>query len=158
MSKNIAAAIEELVNPIVEANNLELVDVVYVKEGGRWFLRLFIDKEDGRIGLDDCQLISRAIEPVLDEHDLIPNSYSLEVSSPGLERPLKKLSDFDRFKGKRASINTFAPINGQKRFKGVLNGILDTGVRLSIADQEVIIPFEQVAKAKLVAEFNGSGG
>lgn len=157
MSKNIAAAVEDLVTPIVEANNMELVDVNYVKEGGRWFLRLFIDKPGG-VDLDDCQLVSREVEPVLDEYDPIPNSYTLEVSSPGIERPLKKLSDFERFQGERISLNTFGPVDGQRRFTGLLKGVEGDNVRLDVGGQDVLISFEQVAKAKLVPEFDNSGG
>jgi len=157
LSKNIAARIEELVAPIIEANNMELVEVSYVKESGRWFLRLFIDKPGG-VDLDDCQLISREVEPVIDEHDPIPNSYTLEVSSPGLERPLKKLSDFERFRGRLVNLSTFGPVNGQRRFKGVLKGVEGEDVKLDAGGQDVLISFEQVAKAKLVPEFDNSGG
>jgi len=157
VSNNIAAAIEKLVAPIVEANNMELVDVNYVKEGGRWILRLFIDKPGG-VGLDDCQLVSREVEPVLDEHDPIPSSYTLEVSSPGIDRPLKKLTDFERFRGERVSLNTFGPVDGQRRFRGVLKGVEGNNVRLDVGGQDMLISFDQVAKAKLAPEFDNSGG
>lgn len=157
MGKNIAAIVEELVAPVVEANNMELVDVNYVKEGGRWFLRLFIDKAGG-VTLDDCQLISEAVEPLIDEHDPINNPYILEVSSPGLDRPLKKLADFERFAGRQISLNTFGPVDGRRRFKGVLKGVEGQNIKLEVTGQDVHIPFEQVAKAKLVPEFDDSGG
>lgn len=158
MSKNVVAIVEELAAPVVEANNMELVDVSYAKEGGRWFLRLFIDKPGG-VSLDDCQLISRAVEAVLDEYDPVPHSYTLEVSSPGLDRPLKKLADFERFAGKKVSLSTFGPIEGQRRFKGILKGVEDKkNIKLEVAGQDVSIPHEKVAKAKLVPEFDDSGG
>jgi len=157
VSKNIAAEVEDLVAPIVEANDMELVDVEYVKEGGRWFLRLFIDKAGG-VNLDDCQLISRAVDPVLDKHDPIKTPYTLEVSSPGLERRLKKLPDFEKFNGYQVNLSTFAPVNGQRRFTGVLKGVESEDVKLEVGGQDVLIPFEQVAKAKLVPEFDNSGG
>ena len=89
MKKSIAAEIEQLVLPITDANNLELVDVEYVKEGGEFFLRVYIDKEGG-VSLNECELVTRALNPILDEKDPIKDNYYLEVSSPGLDRPLKK--------------------------------------------------------------------
>lgn len=157
MSKKVTAVIQELVAPVVEAHNMELVDVHYVKEGGRRFLRLFIDKPGG-VDLDDCQLISREVEPVIDESDPIPNSYALEVSSPGIERPLTKLDDFERFRGQRVSLSTFAPVDGRRRFKGVLKGVKGAEIELELGGQDVFIPFEQVAKARLAPEFGNSGG
>jgi len=157
VSKSITATVEELLAPVVEANDMELVDVEYIKEGGRWFLRLFIDKAEG-INLDDCQLISNAVDPVLDAHDPINNAYTLEVSSPGIERPLKRLPDFERFNGQHISLSTFAPVKGQRRFNGLLKGVESEDVKLEVGGQDVLIPFEQVAKAKLVPEFDNSGG
>lgn len=105
---------EELLLPLVEAQNFELVDVEYVKEAGSWYLRAYIDKEGG-ITVDDCEVISRAFSDKLDEEDFIEDSYILEVSSPGLGRPLKKEKDFVRSMGKELEIRTYRPIDRQKR-------------------------------------------
>ncbi|MCL6558532.1 MAG: ribosome maturation factor RimP [Firmicutes bacterium] len=148
--------IDELVGqlalPVVQEAGLELVDVEFVKEGGRWYLRLFIDKPGG-IELDDCQRVSEKIDRLLDERDPIPQSYVLEVSSPGLERPLKKPADYERYAGRLAQITTFAPIEGQKKFTGHLKGLREKNVVLEVKDTEVVIPLEQVVSARLALEF-----
>ena len=113
---SVTESIEELVTPITEENRLELVDVEYKKEGKNWFLRIFIDKEGG-VTVDDCTRVSREIEDLIDVEEVVPTSYVLEVSSPGLDRPLKKEKDFLRFKGKRAQVTTYTPIHEQKNFK-----------------------------------------
>lgn len=148
----VVAAVEELITPLIEEMGIELVDTVYVKEGGRWYLRIFIDQPGG-IGLEDCQRVSERIDPVLDEHDPIPNSYTLEVSSPGLERPLKKLADFQRFTGRTIRLSTFVPVEGRRKFKGLLVSAGDDAVTLEADGSHVVIPLEQVASARLVAEF-----
>ena len=101
--------VTELVLPIVEKNSFELVDVEFVKEGANWFLRVYIDKEGG-ITLDDCQIVSEELSVLLDEKDPINRRYFLEVSSPGIERPLKKDRDFERFKGSLVKVKTFNAI------------------------------------------------
>ena len=153
MSKtNISAQVEELVMPIIETTNLELVEVEYVKEGAQWYLRVFIDKPGG-VGLEDCQAVSGELEKVMDEKDPIPQSYILEVSSPGIERPLKKPEDYRRFAGRLVSVHTYAPVNNQKKFIGQLIGLNDIGVQLEIDGQRVVVPLEKVSSTRLVAEF-----
>ena len=110
---------EALVLPIVEEQGFELVDVEYVKEGSNWYLRAYIDKEGG-ITVDDCELVSRAFSDKLDQEDFIEDPYILEVSSPGLGRPLKKEKDYIRSMGKRLELRTFRTINKQKEFYGIL--------------------------------------
>src|SRR5665647_974104 len=102
----IVEQVEEIITPCVQESGLELVDVEFVKEGGSWYLRIYIDKPGG-IGLEDCGRLSQKIDRLLDEKDPIPQSYYLEVSSPGIERPLKKISDYNRFAGELALITTF---------------------------------------------------
>ncbi len=109
----------DLVTPIIEENNFELVDVEYVKEGADYYLRVYADKEGG-INIDDCVLISRALEVKLDEEDKIKDAYILEVSSPGLTRPLKKEKDFKRSIGKLVEIKLYKQQNGAKELCGVL--------------------------------------
>ena len=110
---------EALVMPLMEKHNFELVDVEYVREGGNWFLRVYIDKEGG-ITVDDCELVSRSVSDLLDEHDFIPDAYIFEVSSPGLGRQLKKDKDFQRSIGEVIEIKLYKAINKQKEFEGVL--------------------------------------
>ena len=110
---------ESLVLPIIEKNKFELVDVEYVKEGSNWYLRVYIDKEGG-INIDDCELVSRALSDLLDEKDFIEDAYILEVSSPGLGRPLKKEKDFARSIGEEVEIRTYRAIDRQKEFIGIL--------------------------------------
>ena len=100
---------EELIMPLIEQHQFELVDVEYVKEGGNWYLRAYIDKPGG-ITVDDCELVSRALSDLLDEHDFIEDAYILEVSSPGLGRPLKKDKDFARSIGEEVDVKTFRAI------------------------------------------------
>ena len=101
--------------PIVKAHGCSLWDVEYVREGGAWFLRLYIDKPGG-VNIDDCEAISRAVDPILDEKDPIPDSYSFEVCSAGLERALKRPRDFEQFMGSRVCVRLYKPVDGAKEF------------------------------------------
>jgi ribosome maturation factor RimP len=142
--------------PVAEALQYELVDVEYRKEGADWILRCFIDSETG-IGIDDCQRFSEALGQILDREDPIPGSYLLEVSSPGIERPLKKEKDYIRFTGNKVEIRLHKAYSGQKRFQGDILGWDETAhkVRLKIDDRTIEVPLEEIAKANLVAEFFG---
>lgn len=110
---------EEILIPIMEKNGFELWDVEYVKEGSNWYLRAYIDKPGG-INVNDCELVSRELSDILDEKDYIQEAYILEVSSPGLGRPLKKEKDFARSIGQEVEIRTYRMIDKQKEFTGVL--------------------------------------
>lgn len=125
---------EELLMPIMEANNYELVDVEYVKEAGSWYLRAYIDKEGG-FTIGDCELVSRAFSDLLDEHDFIEDAYILEVSSPGLGRPLKKEKDYVRSMGKKLEIRTYRAIDGEKEFYGILTAYDDKTVTIQQEDE-----------------------
>lgn len=125
----------ELVTPIIEENNFELVDVEYVKEGADYYLRVYADKEGG-INIDDCVLISRALEARLDEEDKIKDAYILEVSSPGLTRPLKKDKDFKRSIGKLVEIKLYKAHNGSKELCGVLEGYDETTITIMNDDDD----------------------
>lgn len=125
---------EELLLPLVEAQKFELVDVEYVKEAGNWYLRAYIDKEGG-ITVDDCEVISRAFSDCLDEEDFIEDSYILEVSSPGLGRPLKKEKDYARSMGKELEIRTYRPIDRQKEFYGILTAYDNNSVTIEEQDK-----------------------
>ena len=110
---------EEILNPIVEEYGFELVDVEYVKEGSTWYLRAYIDKPGG-ICIDDCEAVSRRLSDILDEKDYIDDAYILEVSSPGLGRPLRKEKDFRRSLGEEVEVRTYRMIEKQKEFTGIL--------------------------------------
>lgn len=148
--------VEELTLPILEAQALELVDVEYKKEGGSWFLRVFIDKPDG-IDIDDCSRVSEQLSERLDEVDPIPSAYFLEVSSPGAERPLKKPADFERAVGSYVHISLYQPLEGHKSFDGVLLSYGEDGAQLQVREKgiakQVTIPVDAVASARLAIEF-----
>ena len=124
---------EELLLPIVEEHGFELVDVEYVKEGGTWYLRAYIDKPGG-IAVDDCEVVSRAFSDILDEKDYIEDTYIFEVSSPGLGRPLKKEKDFVRSMGEEVEVRTYRAIDRQKEFIGILKGYDKDTVTIEMED------------------------
>ncbi len=148
---NIVTLVSQWVEEIIQGSDLELVDVEYVKEHSTWVLRVYLDKPDG-IDLEDCQRVSQALDLKLDAEDPIPGAYSLEVSSPGLERPLKKASDYQRFKGRLVKIRTYSGLHGRKRFEGILEGLRDENVVLKREGDTIEIPLELVAKANLAMD------
>ena len=141
-----------MARPIVEELGLSLWDVEFVKEGGSWYLRIFIDKPAG-IDHEDCRFVSESIDTLLDEKVPVGHSYTLEVSSPGIERPLKKTADFVRFTGHNIAISTFAPIDGQKKFTGCLKDVLPEGITVEVNNKAIQIAFEQIASARLAVVF-----
>ncbi|MDU4959864.1 MAG: ribosome maturation factor RimP [Sporomusaceae bacterium] len=151
MANHIEQEVERLVLPCLEDSGIELVDIEYVRERD-WFLRIYIDKPGG-IGVDDCQWLSEQIGEKLDAADLIRDSYYLEVSSPGLDRPLKKERDFVRHAGQKVEVHTFAPVNGKKLLTGVLKGLVDGRIILDIDGTEASIPREQASQVRLYIEF-----
>lgn len=151
--------LESLVEPVVTGQGYELVDVEFKNELGAWILRVYIDKprspqSDVRVGLDDCASVSRELSAVLDVDDTIQGHYSLEVSSPGLNRPLKKESDFARFVGQKAKIRTRHPVGESRRnFSGTLVAVTGGKVQIDVGDQVCEVPVDDVEKANLVYEF-----
>ena len=143
---------EELVTPIIDENHFELVDVEYVKEGANWYLRIYADKEGG-ISIDDCVLISRALEAKLDADDFIKDAYILEVSSPGLGRPLKKEKDFQRSIGQSVDIKLYKAIDKQKEFTGILKEYSKERIILSIDGTDQEFETISVASARLSLDF-----
>lgn len=140
---DIEAKTEKLLQPILDENSFELVDVEYVKEGSDWYLRAYIDKEGG-ININDCELVSRALEARLDETDLIPDAYILEVSSPGLTRPLKKERDYIRNMGKPVEVHLYKALDGDKIFIGDLKGYDESSVTVDVGeDAEENITFDR---------------
>lgn len=148
---NIVELVTKWIEQIIADGDIELVDVEYKKEQTGWVLRVFLDKPNG-IDLEDCREVSQLLDKKLDAEDPIPGAYSLEVSSPGLERPLKKKTDYERFSGRRAQIRTYSGIHGRKRFEGILQGLQDENVLLLWEGETIEIPLELVAKANLALE------
>jgi ribosome maturation factor RimP len=152
MVQSVEQQVETLIAPVVLDNGIELVDVEYVKEGAHWYLRLYIDKEGG-VDMDDCTKVSHLVSEVLDKKDPIPQAYMLEVSSPGLERPLKKDEDFHRFSGKLVRVITKEPYQGYQDFMGYLVGLVEGEIVLEYEKETIKIPRKLVDKANLALEF-----
>lgn len=147
MSK-ITEAVMALAKPVVEAEGCELWDVEYVKEAGAWYLRVYIDKAGG-VSIDDCEAVSRALDPVLDEADPIPTSYIFEVSSAGVERELKRPGDFEKFMGSQVEVRHYQPVEGAKSHIGTLRGYADGAVTIEMNGQEKTYQKAQVAQVRL---------
>ena len=144
---------EEILLPIVEKNGFELWDVEYVKEGDNWYLRAYIDKPGG-INVDDCEVVSRELSDILDEKDYIDEAYILEVSSPGLGRPLKKEKDFERSLGEEVEIRTYRMIDRQKEFTGILKSYDKETVTIEMEDtQERTFEKSEIALIRLAFDF-----
>ena len=140
-----------LIEPIIHGENLDLVDVEYKKEGKYWYLRVYIDKKGG-VFIEDCQKVSRQIEDMIQIDEIINSAYILEVSSPGLDRPLKKEKDFIRSLGTKVKVTTYSPIDKQRNFVGVIKDISNQTLGLDVNGALVAIPLEIIANAKLVLE------
>lgn len=144
---------EELLLPILEELSFELVDVEYVKEGGSFYLRAYIDK-DGGITVDDCEAVSRRMSDLLDEQDYIEESYIFEVSSPGLGRPLKKEKDYARSMGKELEIRTYQAVNRKKEFYGILKAYDEDTVTIELENEtELTFAKPQIALIRLAFDF-----
>ncbi len=144
---------EQLLEPIVTELEFELVDVEYVKEGGTWYLRAYIDKPGG-ITVDDCEAVSRRFSDILDREDYIEDSYVFEVSSPGLGRPLKKEKDFKRSIGEEVEIRTYRAIDRQKEFTGILTRYDESTVTITYEDDtEQTFERAQIALIRLALDF-----
>ena len=143
---------EELVTPLTEQNNFELVDIEYVKEGSNWYLRVYIDKPGG-INVDDCELISRALSDKLDEEDFIDDAYILEVSSPGLGRPLKKDKDFERSLGEDVEIKLYRMKDGTKDYRGFLKSYNKEEIVIEDNDEEITFKRSEIALVRLALDF-----
>lgn len=153
MAKNIETQAESLLIPILEENGFEFVDVEYVKEGKDFYLRAYIDKEGG-ININDCETVSRAFEEKLDEADFIKDAYILEVSSPGLTRPLKKERDYKRNLGKLIEVHLYKPYEKQKEFVGILTAYDDESVTMEIDDdKEAVFKKSEISVIKQYFEF-----
>lgn len=145
--------VEKHLLALMEEHGFELVDVEYVKEAGTWYLRAYIDKEGG-IAVDDCEVISRALSDWLDKEDFIDDSYILEVSSPGLGRPLKKEKDFVRSMGKDVDVRLYRQLNKQKEFTGALSAYDENTVTLTMEDgSQMVFEKADIALIRLALDF-----
>lgn len=143
-----AKELEALLTPLIEQEGGELVDMQWRREGHRWMLRLFLDKPAG-LTLDDCEYFSNRVGALLDEKDCISESYVLEVSSPGLDRVIKKDKDFARFSGKPVKLKLKLPENGQRRFAGVLQGLEEGKVAVQVGAELKKWPREGIEEVRL---------
>lgn len=145
--------LNQIVEPVVQGGGYELVDLEWKHEAGSWVLRVFIDGPGG-VTLDDCTRVSHTLSTTLDVSDVIPAAYNLEVSSPGLDRPLKKEADFRRALGQKAKIRTRHPVGESRRnFSGKLVSVENGNVKIDVGDQICEVPIADVEKANLVFEF-----
>ncbi|MED4854655.1 ribosome maturation factor RimP [Bacillus atrophaeus] len=156
MSKKVIDTAREMAQPIADNLQLELVDIEFVKEGQNWFLRVFIDSDNG-VDIEECAKVSELLSEKLDEADPISQNYFLEVSSPGAERPLKKKADFDRSLGKNVYIKTYEPIDGVKVFEGELaefdGQTVTVEMKIKTRKKRINIPYEKIANARLAVSF-----
>ncbi len=155
MALNIESVIEEatrVIEPVLDELNFELVDVEYLSEHGRWILRIFVDREGG-ITLNECARVSREVGDLIDMKDVFNHEYVLEVSSPGLNRPLKKEKDFHRAVGKKLKVKMVAPIRGRRNFTGCLRDFRDGILHLELENDLVPLTRTDVEKANLVYDF-----
>jgi len=144
---------EDLLKPILAEHNLSLYDIEYVKEGGNRFLRVYIDKEGG-VTIDDCETVSRKLSDLLDEEDFIPESYILEVSSPGLGRQLKKDKHFEKSIGEEVEIKLYKPIDKKKEWVGILTGYDAEVIKIQVEDGSIMeIPRKDIAVVRLTIDF-----
>jgi ribosome maturation factor RimP len=151
--KIVQRGVEDLIRPIIERNGMEIVDVTYRQEAGRWVLRVFIDQPGG-VNLDDCASVSHQIEDVIEVEDVIPQRYFLEVSSPGLDRVLKKEADFQRFCGEKAKIKTREALAGRRNYKGRILRCEQGVLELEDSEGERFeFSLEEIEKARL--EYSG---
>jgi ribosome maturation factor RimP len=151
--KSVTELVEELIADFVSEHNMELVDVEFVKEGQHRYLRIFIDKDEEKISLADCKLVSDYLNERIDAIDPIKENYFLEISSPGIERPLKKPADFEKNKGKVVQAKLYSPLDGRKIIDGILVGLEDNKVTIEISEDEtVVIPKDKISLIKPVIQ------
>lgn len=145
--------IAQIARPVVEDEGCSLWDVEYVREAGTWYLRIFIDREDG-VSIEDCERISRRLDPILDEEDPIPDSYVFEVGSAGADRELKRPGDFKQFMGSAVEVRLYRPVDGGKRFTGTLANYQDGAVSITQGERTLRFEKDQIAQVRLYVEIN----
>ncbi|MBL7203411.1 MAG: ribosome maturation factor RimP [Desulfobacteraceae bacterium] len=152
MTSPVIKEVTALIEPVLDEMEIELVDIEYLSEQGRWILRIYVDKSGG-ITLDACARVSREIGDLIEVKDIFHQGYVLEVSSPGLNRRLKKEKDFERAVGKNIKIRMVTPFEGQRNFRGSLQSFQDGILCLSVNDDLILLPYGDVEKANLVYNF-----
>lgn len=153
MEKNeVLKKIEEIVSPFVKQMNLSLVDVEYMQEGGYWYVRVFIENPNGELNIEDCSKLSSMVEDQIDA--IIDKRFFLEISSPGLERPLKKLEDYIRFKGSKITLYLKHKLEDKRQFKAIIKDVIENKVLFEIDKKEIEIEFNEIKKANILFEFN----
>jgi ribosome maturation factor RimP len=144
--------LQAIIEPAVTAMGYELVGVEYIAQGRHSLLRIYIDSEAG-ITVDDCADVSHQVSAILDVEDVIKGVYSLEVSSPGMDRPLFTVEHFERFAGDQVKVRLRVPLDGRRKFKGTLQGVRDDNVVVEVDGEEYLLPLDDIDKANLVAEW-----
>jgi ribosome maturation factor RimP len=152
--EEIVQEVAEMLRPIAQRYGLETVEVSVSGDARRSVLRVLMDRPDGGITVDECAKVSEALSRQLDLYDFFTHPYTLEVSSPGLDRPLRSDADFRRFAGRKAEVTTVAPVDGQRRFRGVLLGVLGEAVVLQVDQKQIQLPKQQIAQARLIVEMD----
>jgi ribosome maturation factor RimP len=145
--------LDDLLQPLIEGLGYEFVGLEYTSAPKQSLLRLYIDASEG-VGLSDCEFVSREVASLMDVEDPIAGHYTLEVSSPGVDRPLFTLEQFARFAGEQAKLTVFAPVDGRRKFKGRIEAAEDGQVRLQVDGEDVTLAFENIAKARLVPDYD----
>lgn len=153
-ARQVLNAVEPLIEALVTHEGCELVDVTYHREPQGWVLRVYIDRSGG-VTIADCQSVSRQIGEMLEASDVMRHAYSLEVSSPGLNRPLKKAADFERFAGQRVRVKTKAAVQGRRNFLGKLLGCADDLVHVEVEGISVRLPLDSIGRANIEYDFTG---
>lgn len=152
MSSSVKQSVEALAQPLAAEMGYEYVDTEYAKEGRDWMLTVYIDKPGG-VQIEDCEVYSRALEKILDEKDPVPDTYTLVVSSPGLDRPLRNRRDFERSQGMTVDVRLYKPFLGSKEFTGPLVGFTDDSVTIESGDDEITFGLDETAKISLHVDF-----
>ncbi|HLE25761.1 MAG TPA: ribosome maturation factor RimP [Thermodesulfobacteriota bacterium] len=152
LDQRVIDSVREILDPLLLQEGLELVDIEYRREGRGWVLRIYIDKEGG-VSVEDCARISRELGNLLDLNDIIPGTYNLEISSPGLTRALKKVRDFESFKGKLVKIKTMTDIQGRRVFIGRLIDFVGNVASVEMDGHVYFIPYDEIERANLELDF-----
>ncbi len=145
--------VEALSEDILKDNGCELIDIEFKKEGNNKVLRLYIERLEGKVSLDEISTVNRLLSDLLDEEDFIEEEYILEVSSPGVNRVIKKEKDFIKFKGSKVDVKLYKPLNGKKQFTGILEGYENENVLIDLDSEHLVIPHKDISKVNLSFDF-----
>jgi ribosome maturation factor RimP len=152
--REIRQKVLSIIEPVCEGSGYELVDLSYQRESNGWVVRVFIDNGDGTVGFQDCEKVSRELSAVLDVEDPIPTAYSLEVSSPGVERPLRTEEHFVRFAGQEAKVVLEEGVDGRRNYRGIINGADDGHILITVDGNDFRLPLVDLKHAKLIVDWD----